>query len=476
MSVLVGNAMFSGLGVPYVFSWSVKDPSGSSQSATSNVLSTSSSWSFSVNYPSSFTGSKLNLPGSYAVNVSETTPASRPVAIGSFNVGITDSPTYERTYTIGIQAGGYLPSDTVNITIVRSSDSFGVFKSSRQADTNGLVVDSWQTLPSSTTGTYAITLVGRNTPSKAVPDTQPFVVYPTNITAVGFLAGKLALERSETQSFKFNVTYLTGVPFNQGSPFIRLTEPDRTTTHLVQMTYNSSLGSYQGIFGVPLTRGAGAWNATIQPLSLADAYGNSGPLLPISLTFNVLPATLSVTLSSSNTVFGAGDTFPIQASISTPGGAIFTQGTVQATMTLSGNGVGSPVSLTYDPTRGQWVGSYKVAASDPSGAWLVTVSASDSYGNIGRSSVTETVSGSGPQPNSTSQLWSYIAIVLLIVAFGFIILMTRRKGSTRREVKLDLQAIKSQADKVKNDSFLQSIHAQLQRKKEEVGLEKSKND
>ena len=461
----------------YLFTWSVKDPAGSSQSATSNMVSTASSWSISVNYPSSFSGANLNLPGVYAINVSETSPSSKPGAvIGSFTVGLTDSRAYQRTFQVGIQGGGYLPSDTVNITIIRSSGSTVVFSSSRAATTNGLVIDSWQTLPSTTVGTYAVTLVGKNTPPKGVSDTQQFTVYPTNITAIGFLTSKLALERSETQGFRFNATYLVGLPFSQGSPSIRLTEPGGQTTHSVPMSYNVTQGSFNGVFALPLNGGTGSWNATIPPLSLYDAYGNGGPLIPITVSFNVLPATLSVTLSSSNTVFGVGDTFPIQATIATPGGTIFSQGTVQAAMTLSGKIVGMPVALTYDPTRGQWIGSYKVAATDASGAWLVTVSASDNYGNIGRSSVTETISGSGSPSTSVSQLWSYLAIVLLIVAFGFIMLMTRRMKASRREVKLDLQAIKSQADKVKDDDFLKSLHSQLQRKKQEVGLEKPRND
>jgi hypothetical protein len=69
-----------------------------------------------------------------------------------------------------------------------------------------------------------------------------------------------------------------------------------------------------------------------------------------------------------------------------------------------------------------------------------------------------------------------LLIVLLVAALGFIILITRRKGVTRREVKLDLSAIKTQADKVKGDDFLQSVREQLQRKKHEVGLEKSDHD
>jgi hypothetical protein len=173
-------------------------------------------------------------------------------------------------------------------------------------------------------------------------------------------------------------------------------------------------------------------------------------------------------------VLSVGETLTIQGSVATPNGAIFSQGTVLASITISGRNIGSGLSLTYDPTRGQWIGNYKVAASDPSGAWLVTVSASDSYGNVGQSSVV--VSVNVPSAQSSIQLWSYLLIVLLVAALGFIILITRRKGVTRREVKLDLSAIKTQADKVKGDDFLQSVREQLQRKKHEVGLEKSDHD
>ena len=473
--VSVNNALYTPP-TPYVFSWAVKDPSGSSQSTTSNVLSTTSSWSFSVSYPSSFSGASLNLPGVYAVNVSETSPTSTPnVVTGSFTVGITDSSTYQRTYPVQIQAGGYLPTDTVNMTITRSGDPIPTFSSSSMADTNGLVTASWQTLPGTTTGSYTVSVVGKTTPPKSVPDAQQFVVYPTNITTTSFGSGKNALEKSEIQAFKFNATYLNGLSVTQGSSTIRLTEPDGSTTHLATASYNSLLGRFSAAFTVPLSGETGAWTATIDAQSFNDPYGNGGPLLPATVTFNVLPASLSVTLFSSNKVFSVGDALTVQATIVTPGGTNFTQGTVQAVMTLSGQQIGTPLSLTYDPTRGEWIGNYKVASSDPSGTWLVTVSASDNYGNTGQSSVIDTITVTSGQ-SSTSLLWSYLVIVLLVAGLGFTILITRKRGLTRREVKLDIQAIKTQADKVKGDDFLQSIQEQLKRRKQQMGLEKPTHD
>jgi hypothetical protein len=472
VTVSVNNAIFPS---PYVFSWSVKDPSGTARSTTSSIVSQTPAWSFSVIYPTNFSGASLNLPGIYSVNVSETLPTSTPnVVTGSFIVGITDASTYQRTYVVGMQVGGYLPTDTVNITITRSGNPVPAFLASKTADSNGFVTASWRTLPSTSTGNYAVTVVGKNTPSKAVSDTQQFVVYPTNITTTGFNPRKTSLERTETEGFRFNATYLSGLSTTQGTSLIRVTEPDGSTTHFTAASYNSTLGSFSAVYTVPINGGTGTWTAFLDQNSLSDQYGNGGPLQAKSLTFSVLPAILTVTLLPSSTVVSVGETLTIQAAVATPNGVIFSQGTVLASIAISGRSIGSSLSLTYDPTRGQWIGNYKVAPSDPSGAWLVTVSASDSYGNIGQSSVV--VSVNIPSAQSSTTLWSYLLIVLLVAALGFIILITRKRGVTRREVKLDLQAIKTQADKVKGDDFLKSVRDQLKRKKEEVGLEKRDHD
>jgi hypothetical protein len=474
IAVSVSNAVYSPP-TPYVFSWVVRDPSGSTRSATSNVLSMASSWSFSVNYPTNFSGASLNLPGVYSVNVSETLPASSPnVVKGVFTVGLTDSATYQRTYPVPMQAGGYLPTDIVNVTVTQFGNPVPAFSASKPADNNGLVTTSWPTLPSTNTGNYVVTVVGKNTPPKGVTDSQQFIIYPTNITTAAFSSEKTSLERSEVQGFRFNATYLVGEPATQTSPMIRLTEPDGSTTHLIPGFYDSSLGGYRAAFTIPVSVQTGTWTAYLDQNILTDPYGNAGPLQAASITFNVLPATLSVSLLSSGRDFTVGDTLPLQATVVTPGGMNFTQGTVQADITLSGQHVGSLLSLTYDPTRGQWIGNYKVSPSDPSGAWLVTVSASDTYGNTGQSSVVDSVSV--PSTQSSSMLWIYLVIVLLVASLGFTILITRKKGSTRREVKLDIQAIKSQADKVKGDDFLQSIQEQLKRKKQQMGLEKREHD
>ncbi|HZY93637.1 MAG TPA: hypothetical protein VFE98_02115 [Candidatus Bathyarchaeia archaeon] len=137
--------------------------------------------------------------------------------------------------------------------------------------------------------------------------------------------------------------------------------------------------------------------------------------------------------------------------------------------------------LIYDQTRGKWTGSYRVNSTDPSGIWLLTVNAGDAYGNGGNSNASFNVSvnSSGPTPpGGTSILTGWLPWIVLLVALGlgFGTLISRQRGVTHREVKLDVQAIKEKAEQVKGEDFLQSIQAQLKRRAERLAAEKEQND
>ncbi len=193
----------------------------------------------------------------------------------------------------------------------------------------------------------------------------------------------------------------------------------------------------------------------------------------MSSSFNVQPASLAVVLSSYSGTYSSGTTIPVYATVVTPGGGNFTVGTVNATITLSGRRVVGPLSLVYDQSQGRWSGSYKVNSTDPSGTWLVTVNAGDSYGNYGASAASVNVNTPGSAP-AWFLTWNFWLLVLVGIGVGVGILMLRVKGVSHREVRLDVQAIKQQADKVKGDDFLQSISAQLKRRTERMAAEKQK--
>lgn len=472
----VTNAMFPSA---YNFIWSVTDPTGVSTTFTNGTISSGSAWFVFTNYPANF-GGTTNIVGVYKINVTETVRyAGASVATGQFQVGLTDNLSYQRTIPVLIKASGYLPLENVTINLTQGSTSVPNFPTIKKADTNGLVTFSWQTLIGTPLGSYSLTLAG--TTAKTPPDSQTFIVYPTNVTISGLWLSKGVIQRSQTLEFRFNATYLNGSPAFSGSAPIRITEPNGTN-HTITASYDSTLHTFRAFYVTSLASATGTWIGTLDVKSFDDGLSNGGPLSPVFTNFNIQLASLTVSAVSYNATYSSGMIVPIYARIATPSAASFTQGSVSATITSFGQRIAGPLSLVYDPSRGEWSGSYKVNATDPSGTWLVTITASDGYGNTGQNSASLSVNTTGTSSPAQSVLssWAFWLLVLALIVLGFGMLMFRFRGASHREVKLDVQAIKHQADQVKSDDFLQSIQAQLKRRAERIasenGAEKEKHD
>ena len=466
----------------YTINWSVTNPFGSSTTASNTTTSTGSTWSVSTKYPAAF-GASTNLVGVYNVTVTVTPLAGTPsTTTGNFQVGLTDNTSYQRTVPVLINASGYLPLDNITINLTQGSASAPNFPTSRKADTNGLVSLTWQTTVGTTLGSYLLAMSGTTTPTKNIPDSQTFIIYPTNATISGLWLSKSSIERTEALEFRFNATYLNGSPVSSGSATIHVTEPNGTM-QATTASYDSLLKTFRAFYSTVLGSSTGTWTGAIASNNFDDGLGNGGPLTPVSTNFNVQPASLLVSRLTYNVTYSSGTIIPIYARVTTPSTTSFTTGTVTATITSFGQKITGPLSLVYDGSRAEWSGSYKVNATDPSGTWVMTVTASDGYGNTGQNSTSLFVNTPGrPGPQNPSGMfdflssWTFWLLVLVIVATGFGILILRSRGASHREVKLDVQAIKHQADQVKSDDFLQSIQAQLKRRAEKNAAEKEKHD
>jgi hypothetical protein len=461
----------------YTFNWRVTDPAGSSTTSTNTTASTTSSWSVFTNYPGAFSTS-TNLVGVYKINVTETVhSAGASVAIGQFQVGLTDKASYQRTASVQMRAGGYLPLDNVTISLTQSSNSVPNFPTSTLADTSGLVSFSWQTSIGTSLGSYLFSLSGANTPAKTPADSQSFTVYPTNVTIAGLWLNKTSVQRTQTLEFRFNATYLNGSPASSGFAPIRITEPNGAN-HTITASYDSTVQAFRAFYVTTLASATGTWIGTLDLKSFDDGLSNGGPLSPVFSNFNIQSASLTVSAVSYNSTYASGIILPIYAKITTPSGSGFTQGTVTATISSFGQKIAGPLSLVYDPSRGEWSGSYKVNATDPSGTWVVTIAASDGYGNSGQNSASLSVNTAGAVSPTQSffTTWTFWLLVLTLIVIGFGILIFRTRSVSHREVRLDVQAIKHQADQVKSDDFLQSIQSQLKRRAERIAAEKEKHD
>src|SRR5207245_8718082 len=185
--------------------------------------------------------------------------------------------------------------------------------------------------------------------------------------------------------------------------------------------------------------------------------------------FTVTPATLAVSVLTANNNYTIGDIVAIYVSVVTPGGDNFTSGTVTVTTYYSTRQIGSPLQLFYDQSRGKWVGSYKVNATNPAGIWQIQVNATDTYGNMGQGSTSTLVNV--PAPAKESSTFNYLLVVAIALLGGLAVLVSwiifGRRKVRRRVLKVDLGAIHAEAKRVENQDFFKKVQEQLRQQRKE---------
>jgi hypothetical protein len=462
----------------YQFTWTVTDPTGGTHNVNTQVNTAPATFTTSVTYPTSFGSSSIIYVGNYTLTVSQTSPPanSNPVKTARFAVGLTDAETYQRTSPVSLTAQGYGNSENVTISISSKSGPAPGFPTTSLATSTGVLSYAWTSIPTSLPlGNYTVTLNGKTT--KTIPDTQSFLVIPANMTIPQLFIGQSSLQRSQTEGFHFTASYPNTLQAKTGTATIRVTEPDGITVHNIVATYRTALSQFQGSFQIPLNSTLGVWVATIDVGGYNDGYGNSGPSSSVVRGFAVSSATLAVTASTTNASYTTGGIVGIYASVVTPGGENFTSGQVSATTFLSTRQIVNPITLSYDQSRGKWVGSYTVNSTNPSGIWVIKVNATDAFGNSGYGSTSTLVtvpSTQQPPPTPTPQssptfdyLW--IIVIGLVAALAILAsLIVHRRGSVMRKVlKVDLEAIHAEAEKVQHNEFFKNVQEQLKEQKNE---------
>ena len=461
----------------YQFTWTVTDPTGATHNVNTQVSTAPSTFTTSVTYPTSFGSASISYVGNYSIAVSQTSPPpnSNPVRTTQFKVGLTDAETYQRTSPVSITAQGYGNSENVTISISSKSGPAPGFPTSSLANTIGLFSYNWNSIPPSIpVGNYNVTLAGKTV--KTIPDTQSFLVIPANMTIPQLFVGQSSLERSQTEGFHFTASYPNTVQAKTGSATIRVTEADGVTIHNIVAVYRSSLGQFQGTFLIPLNSSVGVWVASIDIGGYNDGYGNIGPSSSVVRGFAVSPATLTVTASTAKANYTTNNVVGIYASIITPAGNNFTSGQVEATTYLSTRQIVNPVTLSYDQSRGKWVGSYTVNSTDPSGIWIIQVNATDAFGNSGHGSTSALVTvppiqqpPPPPPPQSSTFDYLWIIVIALVAALTILasLIVYRRGRVMRRVLKVDLEAIHAEAKKVESNEFFKNVQEQLKEQKKD---------
>ena len=461
-------------GTLYQFIFSVTDPSGRTvQSPLENftTLPGQNSFSILVPYPSPSLRGSNSLAGRYTTWVDQIAPTAMPrVATSSFTLSITDSPSYERTQVVSLQASRYNASEPVTVVIRTQTTSTLVFSQTIIATTTGLITTSWKIPRNATIDIYSVTLTGTST-FKNPPDVQRFSVRAASMSIAVITSAKSSYQRTETMQFSFQPAYPDGSFASTGVALLTLERPDKVNITLTA-TYSSATQAFSASYTTTMVNQTGTWTAILGSHAYSDANGNTGPGGAVTNSPQLTPASLTINVTA-NTNFAVGQQTKFNASITYPDGTILQTGTVAVYLVYSGNPtVNDTVPVVFDTGLRIWIGTYTPRSTDPGGLWSLVVKASDSSvppnTGLATRAITLQNNTTSTSGNVSFPLWYFAIIAALIAALLVAVLVAfKRRKVTHAKLKIDLEAVKSEAGRIENTDFFQSVKGQVTKDKEE---------
>jgi len=452
----------------YRFRFSVTDPSGKTAQTLANYTTAPGQDKFTliVVYPSpSFQGSNT-LVGQYNAKVDELWPTAAPGIAGtSFILTITDSSSYQRTQTVLIQASGYGAAESVTVTIRTQSTSTLVFSQIVPATGTGIVATSWKIPRNATIDTYVVTLTGTST-VKNPADSQPFSLGPAIMIVSSITSVKSVYQRTETMSFFFQPNYPDGSIPSTGVALLSLAGSGGNSVTLTA-TYDSTSQTFDASYQTSLDNQTGTWTASLGGHAYSDAYGNNGPGATVTTAPVLTTIPLTVTVTTNSTI-AVGQQLRFNANITYPYGTVFQPGTVKAYLLYSGTPtINDTVPVVFDTSLRLWIGTYAIRPSDTGGLWSLVVTASDSPTPPNTGSATRAITVQNASGGSASFPLYYFGIIaallaLLLVAVFFAF---RRRKVTHARLKIDLDAVRSEAGRIENTDFFKSVKDQVAKEK-----------
>jgi hypothetical protein len=457
----------------YGFRFSVTDPAGSiAQSLTQTYTTQSGQDTFNlvVAYPSSSLQGRNTLVGQYNARVDELFPTAVPGAAGtSFFLSVTDSLFYQRTQTVMVQASGYNASESLTVTIRTVTTSTQVFSALIVASSSGSIATSWKIPRNATVDNYLVTVKGTST-NKSPPDTQQVSVGRATMAVSSIGSLKTSYQRNETMRFYFQPTYPDGTIPSTGAGLLTLTRPDNTNVTLTA-TYDFIFQTFDAAYQTSVNDEAGNWKASLIGHAYSDAYGNASPGIQVSNTvpLTAIPLTVAVT---ANTTIAVNQQLKLTANVTYPNGSPIPMGAVKAYLLYSGTPtINDTVPMVFDSGLKLWVGTYTIQSLDSGGLWSLIVKASDSAplpSNSGSATKAITIqnTGGGGILSLPLYIFGIISALLALLLVAVFFLFKRRKVAHAR-LKIDLDAVRSEAGRIESTDFFQSVKDQVKKEKDD---------
>jgi len=123
--------------------------------------------------------------------------------------------------------------------------------------------------------------------------------------------------------------------------------------------------------------------------------------------------------------------------------------------------------VVFDTGLGVWVGTYTARSSDPGGLWSLVVKASDSPSPANSGTATRAITIQNNAPGGFPLY--YFGIIAAIIAALFIaaFLLFKRRRVTSTRLKIDLDAVHSEAGRIESSEFFKSVRDQVTKEKDE---------
>jgi hypothetical protein len=455
----------------YRFRFSVTDPSGRTvQSLMENYTTPPNQDTFTliVLYPGPSLQGSNTLVGQYNAKVDELWPtAAAGVAGTSFILSITDSLSYQRTQTVNIQASGYNASEAVTVSIRTQTTSTQVFSAFLLANGAGVVATSWKIPVNATIDTYVVSMTGSST-FKNPADSERVSVGRAIMIISSITSLKSVYQRTETMSFSFLPTYPDGSTASTGVGLLTIAGPSGKGVTLTA-TYDSTTQTFDAYYQTMLDNQTGTWTASLGGHAYSDVYGNNGPGIIVTNSPQLTTIPLTVRITTNSTVV-VGQQLKLNATVTYPDGTVFQPGAVKAFLLYSGTPVvNDTVPIVFDTTLGIWVGTYTIRPSDTGGLWSLVVRASDSPTPPNTGSATRAITVQNTTSGNASFPLFYFGIIAALIAallFAFFFAFRRRK-TTHARLKIDLDAVRSEAGRIESTDFFKSVKEQVQKEKDD---------
>jgi hypothetical protein len=375
-----------------------------------------------------------------------------------------DSSEHERTQTVNIQASGYSASEIVSVTIRIQTTPILVFSQTVVASPAGIVTASWKIPRNATIDTYVVTVSGTST-IKNPADIQHFLVNAAIMSVAAITMVRPSYQRTETMQFSFQPVYPDASIPSTGVGLLTLARPSGGKITLTAI-YNSNAQTFNANYTTSANNETGVWTVTLGARAYSDAYGNTGPGYAISNTPQLIPAVLTIIVTT-NTNIAVGQQLKFNATVEYPDGAILQSVVVKAYLLYSGSPVlNDSVPMVFDTTLGLWVGTYTARSSDTGGLWSLVVKASDSAtpANAGTATRAITIQNNPP---ASFPLYYYGIIAAIIAGLLAFFLVFKRRRVTHARLKIDLEAVHSEAGRIESSEFFQSVKDQVRKEKDE---------